>query len=61
MRTPRKFPDAKKFDEISYLDVLAKGLAVMDSTAISLCMNNQLPIIVFNLDCSRKLEARSFG
>jgi uridylate kinase len=46
---PKKVPGAKKFERITYLDVLAKGLAVMDSTAISLCMNNQLPIIVFNL------------
>jgi uridylate kinase len=46
---PKKVPGATKFERISYLDVLAKGLAVMDSTAISLCMNNQLPIIVFNL------------
>ncbi len=46
---PKKVPGAKKFERISYLDVLARGLMVMDSTAISLCMNNQLPIIVFNL------------
>jgi uridylate kinase len=41
--------DAKPFTTVSYLDVLSKGLKVMDSTAISLCMDNQLPIIVFNL------------
>ena len=46
---PEKVPDAKRFDEITYLDVLSKGLKVMDSTAISLCMDNRLPIIVFNL------------
>lgn len=45
---PEKVPDAVRFDEISYLQVLEKGLQVMDSTAISLCMDNQVPIIVFN-------------
>ena len=42
--------DAKMFDQISYMDVLRKGLQVMDSTAISLCKDNNLPIIVFNLN-----------
>lgn len=46
---PRTNPDAEKFDEISYLDVLAKELNVMDSTATSLCKDNNIPIIVFNL------------
>src|ERR1700726_871359 len=53
---PKKFPDAKKFAEISYLDVIARGLAVMDTTAISLCMNNRLPIIVFNLTVPGNLK-----
>ncbi|MGB7622708.1 MAG: UMP kinase [Terriglobia bacterium] len=46
---PLKNRRAKMFREISYIDVLRKGLAVMDTTAISLCMDNKLPIIVFNL------------
>lgn len=46
---PLTNPDAQKFDEISYLDVLAKELNVMDSTATSLCKDNNIPIIVFNL------------
>lgn len=46
---PMKNKDAKPFTNVTYLDVLSKGLKVMDSTAISLCMDNQLPIIVFNL------------
>lgn len=46
---PVKDPNAKKYDTISYMDVLKKGLSVMDSTAISLCMDNNLPIVVFNL------------
>lgn len=47
---PEKNPDAVMFDEISYLDVLQKNLRVMDMTAISLCKENNLPIIVFNMD-----------
>lgn len=47
---PNTNPDAKKFDEISYLDVLNRGLGVMDSTATSLCMDNQIPIHVFALN-----------
>ncbi len=46
---PVKFEDAVKFDELTYIDVLKKSLKVMDSAAISLCMDNNLPIIVFNL------------
>lgn len=46
---PKKDPDATKISELSYIDVLKKGLQVMDATAISLCMDNDLPIIVFDL------------
>jgi uridylate kinase len=47
---PMKVKDAKKFSHITYMDVLQKGLNVMDSTAISLCKDNSLPIIIFNLN-----------
>jgi uridylate kinase len=46
---PVKNKDAVKFDRLSYIDVLKKNLRVMDATAVSLCMDNQLPIIVFNV------------
>ena len=46
---PMMVPDATRFDRISYLQVLEQGLKVMDATAISLCMDNRLPIVVFNL------------
>jgi uridylate kinase len=46
---PQLNPGAKRFDNLTYLEVLQRGLKVMDSTAISLCMDNQLPIIVFDL------------
>lgn len=48
-KDPMKHKDAKRFESLSYLDCLKKNLKVMDATAISLCMDNQLPIIVFNL------------
>jgi uridylate kinase len=46
---PMLHPEATRFDSISYLQVLEQGLRVMDATAISLCMDNRLPIVVFNL------------
>ncbi|MEM7033327.1 MAG: UMP kinase [Chloroflexota bacterium] len=46
---PKINPDAKRFDEISYLEALKLGLKVMDSTALSLCMDNDMPIVVLNL------------
>ena len=46
---PRTNPDAELLTEVTYIDVLQKGLKVMDSTAISLCMDNNLPIVVFDL------------
>ena len=47
---PKVNPNAKRFDEIRFIDVLNRGLTVMDSTAISLCMDNDIPILVFGLD-----------
>lgn len=49
-KDPKKFPDAKKYDRLSYIEVLDQGLQVMDSTATSLCMDNDIPILVFGLD-----------
>lgn len=47
---PLRVEGAKKFDRLRYIEVLKKGLKVMDATAVSLCMDNKLPIIVFNLN-----------
>lgn len=47
---PLKDKNAKKYKQLKYIDVLKKGLKVMDATAISLCMDNRLPIVVFNLN-----------
>jgi uridylate kinase len=46
---PQNHPEAKRFERLRYFDVLQKGLKVMDTTAISLCMENRLPIVVYNL------------
>jgi uridylate kinase len=48
-KDPKKFKDARMFRRLSYLEVLTRHLAVMDSTAISLCQDNKLPILVFNM------------
>lgn len=48
-RDPKVDKDAKKFDALTYIDVLNRGLKVMDSTAITLCMDNDIPIVVFNM------------
>jgi len=48
-KDPNKYPDAVKYKEITYFDVLNKELGVMDSTATSLCKDNQLPILVFDI------------
>ncbi len=58
---PLKNPKAKMFDRLTYLDVLQKGLKVMDTTAISLCMDNQLPIIVYNLQGQGEPDAHRHG
>jgi uridylate kinase len=62
---PVKNPSARKFSTISYINVLKRGLKVMDSTAISLCMDNNLPIIVFNLmkknNIRKTLEGKKTG
>lgn len=49
-KDPNKYSDAKKYDTLNYIEVLDQGLQVMDSTATSLCMDNNIPILVFGLD-----------
>jgi uridylate kinase len=62
---PRTNPDATKLEEVTYLDVLNQGLRAMDSTAITLCMDNDLPIVMFDLlgegNVRALLEGRSIG
>ncbi len=54
-------PDAVKFDELPYIEVLNRGLKVMDNTAISLCMDNNLPILVFNMETEGNIERALMG
>ncbi len=58
---PRKNPNAKKFEKLSYMEALNLRLEVMDITALSLCMENKLPIIVFNLSEPNSLERAVMG
>jgi uridylate kinase len=62
---PLTNPEATKFDEIQHIEVLSKGLRVMDSTAITFCMDNKLPIVVFDLmapgNIRRALEGQAIG
>ena len=62
---PLKDPKAKKYRQLTYLEVLKKGLRVMDSTAVSLCMDNDLPIVVFNLrgkgNIRKVIEGKNIG
>ncbi|MGB8592049.1 MAG: uridine monophosphate kinase, partial [Candidatus Acidiferrales bacterium] len=58
---PEKVAGARRFEEITYIDVLQKGLSVMDSTAISLCMDNKMPIIVFDMSVSGNLKRVVLG
>jgi methylisocitrate lyase len=60
-RDPHKYPDAVKFDQLTYMDVLSRHLEVMDSTAISLCMDNRMPIIVFNLKEKGNIKKIVYG
>jgi uridylate kinase len=58
---PRKDSKAKKFDHLTYLQALNMRLQVMDTTALSLCMDNKLPILVFNLQAERSVERAISG
>lgn len=58
---PAKNPDAVRFDHISYMDVLQRGLNVMDATATSLCMDNDVPMIVFDLTKPGNIQAALRG
>jgi uridylate kinase len=58
---PEKVSGAKMFDRITYLEVIQKGLAVMDSTAISLCMDNRMPIIIFKMSTPGNIKRVVMG
>jgi uridylate kinase len=58
---PEKNPEAKRFDHLTYIDALNRRIGVMDSTAISLCMDNQLPILVLDMEQPRSLVQAVMG
>ncbi len=58
---PMLYPGARRYEQISYLKVLEQGLKVMDATAISLCMDNKLPIVVFNLRTAGNIKRALAG
>ena len=58
---PNKNPDAKKFDTLSYSEILARRLAIMDSTATSLCMDNDIPLVVFNIEDYENIYRAAVG
>ncbi len=60
-KDPLKFPDAVKYQEITYLEVLSQALGVMDATSIAMCRDNKLPIIVFNLNTTGNIMRMSMG
>ena len=60
-KDPLQFPDAVKYDQITYLEVLAQGLRVMDASAVAMCRDNQLPIIVFNLNTTGNIMRMAIG
>ena len=55
-KDPRKFPDAKKFDRLSYDDVIKKDLKIMDMSAVSLCRENKIPLFVFDFEQKGAIE-----
>ncbi|MFL0268264.1 UMP kinase [Candidatus Clostridium radicumherbarum] len=60
-KDPYKYPNAVKYDALTYIEVLERGLQVMDSTATSLCMDNSIPIIVFGLDKPGNIKRAVLG
>jgi uridylate kinase len=58
---PMKVVNANRFDQISYLEVLKQGLRFMDATAISLCRENNLPIVIFNLNTRGNIKRVVMG
>ena len=60
-KDPKKYPDAKKFEELTFIEALKQRLNVMDSTAFSLCMDNNVPILVFDLGDEHAIRKAVLG
>lgn len=60
-KDPRTNPDAIKYDEVTYMQVISEKLAVMDATAVTLCMENKTPILIFDLNADNSIERALMG
>ena len=60
-KDPNKFADAKKYDTLTYMEVIEQGLQVMDTTATTLCMDNNIPILVFGLEVDGNMKRAMLG
>ena len=60
-KDPLKFKNAKKINQLKYIDVLNRNLRFMDATAVSLCMDNKLPILIFNLTKKGNIKRAILG
>jgi uridylate kinase len=60
-KDPKKHPDAVKYPEVSYTEVLSKALAIMDASAVAMCRDNHMPIVVFNLNQTGNIMRMSMG
>ncbi len=60
-KDPMKYADAKKFERLTFFEVIEKGLKVMDTTAVTLCMDHDLPIMVFNIKEKGNIKRILFG
>ena len=60
-KDPNKFADAKKYDTLTYMEVIEQGLQVMDTTATTLCMDNNIPILVFGLEADGNIKRAMLG
>ena len=60
-KDPNKFSDAKKYDTLTYMEVIEQGLQVMDTTATTLCMDNNIPILVFGLEGDGNIKRAMLG
>ncbi|MFR2266387.1 MAG: UMP kinase, partial [Clostridium sp.] len=60
-KDPNKFSDAKKYDTLTYMEVIEQGLQVMDTTATTLCMDNNIPILVFGIEADGNIKRAMLG
>ena len=60
-KDPNKFADAKKYDKLTYMEVIKQGLQVMDTTATTLCMDNNIPILVFGIEADGNIKRAMLG